>query len=221
MTVPFMRAYTELIVQTCHKRGAHAMGGMAAFIPNRKDPVVTERALRKVREDKEREAKDGFDGTWVAHPDLVPVAHEIFEKALEGRPNQKERLRDDVSVTAEELQNFEIKEGTVTEAGIRHNINVAIQYIASWLGGVGAAAIDNLMEDAATAEISRAQIWDWIHSEEAALTSDKVKTMIDEEMVKIETLYAKAYDPKRFEQARMIFNELVFSNDFKEFLTLG
>ena len=161
MTVPFMRAYTELLVRTCHRRGAHAIGGMAAFIPNRRDPAVTEVALAKVRDDKERESGDGFDGTWVAHPDLVPVAMEIFDRVLGERPNQKERLREEVSVGAAELLDLRVPGGAVTEAGIRANIRVALAYLDSWLRGVGAAAIDNLMEDAATAEISRSQLWHW------------------------------------------------------------
>ena len=161
MTVPFMRAYTELLVRTCHRRGAHAIGGMAAFIPNRRDPAVTEVALAKVRDDKERESGDGFDGTWVAHPDLVPVAIEVFDRVLGDRPNQKERLREEVSVGAAELLDLRVPGGAVTEAGIRANVRVALAYLDSWLRGVGAAAIDNLMEDAATAEISRSQLWHW------------------------------------------------------------
>ena len=161
MTVPFMRAYTELLVQTCHRRGAHAIGGMAAFIPNRRDPEVTETALAKVREDKERESRDGFDGTWVAHPDLVPVATEIFDAVLGDAPNQKARLREEVSVSAAELLDLGVEGGSVTEAGVRANIRVALAYLDAWLRGTGAAAIDNLMEDAATAEIARSQLWLW------------------------------------------------------------
>lgn len=225
MTVSFMRAYTELLVHTCHKRGAHAMGGMAAFIPNRKEPDVTERALRKVREDKEREAKDGFDGTWVAHPDLVPVAREIFEKRLNGKPNQKERLRNDVDVTANDLVNFAIEGGTITEAGVRHNLNVALQYIASWLAGRGAAAIDNLMEDAATAEISRAQVWQWIHNHEresngTEITEQWVEKLLDEEIRHIQKQYGEYYDQELFAQAQEILEELLFSNEFAPFLTI-
>ncbi len=161
MTVPFMRAYTELLVQTCHRRGAHAIGGMAAFIPNRRDPAVTEIALAKVRDDKERESRDGFDGTWVAHPDLVPVAMEVFDAVLGDRPNQKDRLREDVVVSAAQLLDLGVPGGAVTEAGVRANVRVALAYLDSWLRGIGAAAIDNLMEDAATAEISRSQLWHW------------------------------------------------------------
>ena len=162
MAVPFMRAYTELLVATCHRRGAHAMGGMAAFIPSRKDPEVNEVALAKVREDKEREAGDGFDGTWVAHPDLVPVATEIFDSVLGEEPNQVGRLRDDVQVSAAELLSISQTPGEVTDEGVATNVRVGIGYLDSWLRGVGAAAIDNLMEDVATAEISRSQLWQWV-----------------------------------------------------------
>jgi malate synthase len=160
MTVPFMRAYTELLVQTCHKRGAHAMGGMAPFIPTRKNPEINEAALGRTRADKEREANDGFDGTWVAHPDLVPVAKEVFTRKL-GKPHQKERLREEVRTTAAQLQDTHVPGGTITEAGVRNDVSVALQYLSSWLNGNGAVAIFNLMEDAATAEISRAQLWQW------------------------------------------------------------
>jgi len=163
MTVPFMRAYTERLVEICHRRGAHAIGGMAAFIPNRRQPEVTERAIAKVREDKELEAGSGFDGTWVAHPDLVPVAMEVFDRHLGDRPHQKHRLRDDVDVAAAELIDFRIAGGEVTEAGVRQNVAVALQYVDAWLQGTGAVAIANLMEDAATAEISRSQLWQWVH----------------------------------------------------------
>lgn len=225
MTVPFMRAYTELLVKTCHKRGAHAMGGMAAFIPNRKDPEVTERALRKVREDKLREVGDGFDGTWVAHPDLVPIARKIFETSLKENFHQKDRLRDEVSVNAKDLINFTVPGGTITENGLRHNINVAIQYLASWLSGRGAAAIYNLMEDAATAEISRAQVWQWIHNDEALdderkISKDLVKRLIDEELQKISEMYGQHFDKDTFDVAKTVFEQLVFADHFIEFLTL-
>ncbi|HEX2780367.1 MAG TPA: malate synthase A, partial [Gemmatimonadaceae bacterium] len=162
MTVPFMRAYTELLVHTCHKRGAHAIGGMAAFIPSRRDAQVNETALAKVREDKLRESRDGFDGTWVAHPDLVPVATAVFDDVLRARPNQKGRLREEVRVSGAELADFAVPHGTTTEGGVRASIDVALQYIDAWLRGSGAVAIHNLMEDAATAEISRTQLWQWI-----------------------------------------------------------
>ena len=162
MAVPFMRAYQQLLVRTCHRRGAHAIGGMSAFIPNRRQPEVTENALARVREDKQREAGDGSDGTWVAHPDLVPVARAVFDEVLGERPNQKDRLREDVSGHCRtSCSTRALPGGRVTEAGVRTNISVALQYLASWLAGNGAAAINNLMEDAATAEISRAQLWQW------------------------------------------------------------
>ena len=190
MTVPFMRAYTELLVATCHRRGAHAMGGMAAFVPNRKEPAVTEVALAKVREDKQREAGDGFDGTWVAHPDLVPVAMEVFQKALGTRPHQKERLREDVRADAARLVDTRVPGGQVTEAGFRNNVSVGLQYLSSWLSGNGAAAIYNLMEDVATAEIARSQLWQWIHNgakfpDGTPVTLDSYRTERDAEMARL------------------------------------
>jgi malate synthase len=161
MTVPFMRAYTELLVRTCHKRGAHAIGGMAAFIPNRRDQEVTDRAVQKVREDKQRESGDGFDGTWVAHPDLVPLAGQVFDGVLGVRPNQKHRVREDVVPDAARLRDFRVDGGRVTRDGVRTNVDVGLRYIEAWLRGIGAVAIHNLMEDAATAEISRSQLWQW------------------------------------------------------------
>ena len=225
MTVPFMRLYTELLVKTCHKRGAHAIGGMAAFIPNKKDPEVTEIALKKVREDKLREVNDGFDGTWVAHPDLVEVAREIFVTNLKGKPNQKDRIRQDVKVDAKELLNFAIPGGTITEEGLRHNINVSLQYIASWMMGRGAAAIYNLMEDTATAEISRAQIWQWLNSGSHLDDGRKIEVklvnkLIEEEKEKIAQLYGKHFDKEIFAKAEILFDKLVFSEKFIEFLTI-
>jgi malate synthase len=208
MTTPFMRAYTELLVKTTHHRGAHAMGGMAAFIPSRRDPEVNETALAKVREDKVREAGDGFDGTWVAHPDLVPVATEVFDGVLGDRPNQVERQRDEVSVSAADLLDLRVDGGAVTEAGLRQNVSVGIRYIESWLRGVGAAAIDNLMEDAATAEISRSQVWQWVHAGE--FTPTQVRAVIDQETP----------EGGRFDEAREIFERVALSDDFVEFLTL-
>jgi malate synthase len=164
MTVPFMRAYTQLLVKTCHARGAHAIGGMAAFIPSRRDPEVNAVALAKVGEDKRREAGDGFDGTWVAHPDLVPVAAAEFDPVLGSRPNQLERQRDDVEASEDDLLDFDVPGGEITDEGLRVNVSVGVRYVDAWLHGVGAAAIDNLMEDAATAEISRAQVWSWVQS---------------------------------------------------------
>ncbi len=227
MTVPFMRAYTELLVRTCHKRGAHAMGGMAAFIPSRKDPEVNATAIARVREDKLRETRDGFDGTWVAHPDLVPVARQVFAEALGDKPHQKERLREDVSVTAAQLRDFAIPGGKITEAGLRLNLNVGVLYIESWLRGNGAAAIYNLMEDAATAEISRAQVWQWIKSPNGVLddgrkvTRELVAALLPEELAKIRALVGDAaFEGGRFQEASEIFEQLVMSSEFREFLTL-
>jgi malate synthase len=164
MTVPFMRAYTELLVRSCHRRGAHAIGGMAAVIPSRRDPEANEIALGKVRDDKERECGDGFDGSWVAHPDLVPVATEVFDRGLGERPNQLERQREDVQTTAAQLIDFDVPGGTITDQGLRTNVSVGTRYLDAWLRGTGAVAIDGLMEDAATAEISRTQVWSWVRS---------------------------------------------------------
>jgi malate synthase len=204
MTAPFMRAYTELLVRSCHRRGAHAIGGMAAFIPSRKDAGVNETALAKVREDKERESGDGFDGSWVAHPDLVPVCTEVFDAALGERPNQLERLREDVTRDEKGLLSIPDTPGEVTEAGLRTNVSVGIRYLDSWLHGVGAAAIDNLMEDAATAEISRSQIWQWVRH-----------GRVDEKLVRheIELVDAGA-------EAKELFAEVALSEELAEFLTL-
>ena len=220
MTTPFMRAYTELLVRTCHKRGAHAMGGMAAFIPSRRDPEINEIALTGVRADKERESTDGFDGTWVAHPDLVNVARDIFETNLNGARNQRERMREDVSVAASDLVSLDQSGGSVSEAGLRLNISVALQYINSWLNGVGAAAINNLMEDAATAEISRGQLWQWIqHNAELddgrSITSDLYETLRDEELASL-----GGSGESRFGDAVEILDQLVLTEEFPEFLTL-
>jgi malate synthase len=208
MTTPFMRAYTELLVKTCHRRGAHAMGGMAAFIPSRRDPEVNETALAKVREDKVREAGDGFDGTWVAHPDLVPVATEVFDGVLGEAPNQLRRKREDVDVAASDLLDLRVEGGEVTEQGIRANVSVGIRYLESWLRGVGAAAIDNLMEDAATAEISRSQIWQWI--QHGAVAPEDVRRIMEEELP----------EGGRFADARELFERVSLADDFVEFLTL-
>jgi malate synthase len=204
MTVPFMRAYSELLVATCHRRGAHAMGGMAAFIPSRKDPAVNEVALAKVREDKEREAGDGFDGTWVAHPDLVPVATEVFDAVLGDRPNQFDRLRDDVIASAEALLTVPDTPGEVTDDGVATNVRVGVAYLDSWLRGVGAAAIDNLMEDAATAEISRSQLWQWVRHGRVA--KERVLEGIDRT------------DAPR--DAKDVFRAVALADEFVEFLTL-
>ncbi len=210
MTVPFMRAYTELLVRSCHTRGAHAIGGMAAFIPSRRDAEVNEVALTRVREDKLRESGDGFDGTWVAHPDLVPVAMEVFDAVLGDRPNQLERKREDVSTTAADLLNVSATPGEVTEDGVRANVSVGIRYIASWLSGVGAAAIDNLMEDAATAEISRSQIWQWVrHGRVARTDVERIVAEVVEELP----------SERVVEDARTLFEQVALADDFVEFLT--
>jgi malate synthase len=225
MTAPFLRAYTELLVSTCHRRGAFAMGGMAAFIPSRRDPAVNEVALAKVREDKEREAGDGFDGSWVAHPDLVPVCMEIFDRVLGDRPNQLDRRRDDVSVDAADLLNVAATGGAVTEAGLRNNVSVALQYLESWLRGNGAAAINNLMEDAATAEISRSQVWQWIHNgvrlpDGTPVTADLVGRIEDEELANIRAaLGDQAWAGSRFDDARKLFERVALADEFPDFLT--
>jgi len=210
MGVPFMRAYAELLVATCHRRGAHAIGGMAAFIPNRRDAEVNATALAKVREDKEREASQGYDGTWVAHPDLVPVALEVFDRVLGTRPNQLDVLREDVVPDAGALLDVASTPGEVTEEGLRNNISVGIQYIQAWLDGNGAVAINNLMEDAATSEISRAQVWQWI--DHGRFTRADVKRITDEEMDSLGGDYA---------QARELFDSVATGDRFVEFLTLA
>ena len=226
MTVPFMRAYTDLLVQTCHRRGAHAMGGMAAYIPSRKDAKVNEVALAKVREDKLRESRDGFDGTWVAHPDLVPVAREVFDQALGSKPHQKERLRPEVAVSAQQLRDFRVEGGRVTEAGLRNNLNIALQYLESWLRGNGAVAINNLMEDAATAEISRSQLWQAIHHH-AALEGGRQATLalflslLPQELGAIAAQWGeKNFAASRIQLAARILNELVAAPEMADFLTL-
>ncbi len=226
MTVPFMRSYTELLVQTCHKRGAFAMGGMAAFIPSRSDEEVNRLAFTKVRQDKEREAADGCDGTWVAHPDLVPLVTEIFDEVLGDSPNQLSKQRPDVAVTASDLTAFTVEGGTITEGGVRQNVDVAIQYIASWLRGTGAAAIYNLMEDAATSEISRSQIWQWVHSgsrtvEGHEITPAYINTIADEETDRLRSeLGHDVYNGARFDEARRLFTDVALADDFPDFLTL-
>lgn len=220
MTVPFMRAYTELLVRVCHKHGAHAIGGMAAFIPNRRDPIVTENALRKVREDKLREFGDGCDGTWVAHPDLVPTVLEVANNYLGAKPNQKERMREDVHVTDSQITDINVPGGAITDAGLRLNISVALQYMNAWLLGNGAAAINNLMEDAATAEISRSQIWQWIHHGAAlddgrSVTRELYIRIRDEELAKL-----GGPGVERYAEAAEILDKLCLSDEFIEFLTL-
>jgi malate synthase len=209
MAVPFMRAYTELLVKTCHARGAHAIGGMAAFIPSRRDPEVNAVALAKVREDKEREAGQGFDGTWVAHPDLVPVALEVFDRVLGERPNQVDRLRDDVSTTAADLLDVAATPGEITKEGLHNNVSVGIQYLAAWLRGSGAVAIFNLMEDAATSEISRSQVWQWLRH--GRVSREDVERAIEEEVAKLDGDVT---------EARELFEQVALGDEFVEFLTL-
>ncbi len=205
MTVPFMRAYTELLVRSCHARGAHALGGMAAFVPSRRDPEANENALARVREDKQRESGDGFDGTWVAHPDLVPVATEAFDSVLGTRANQLERTRGDVVPDAAALVDFEIPGGEITNAGLHSNVSVGARYLDAWLHGMGAAAIDNLMEDVATAEIARAQVWSWVRA-----------GRFDEADVRRELDGVEAGD-----EAKRLFAEVALSEELPEFLTLS
>jgi malate synthase len=223
MTTPFMRAYTELLVRTCHRRGAHAIGGMAAFIPSRRDAEVNAAAMAKVRDDKERESGDGFDGTWVAHPDLVPLATEIFDAVLGERPNQLSRDRSEVRVAAADLLDLRVPGGRVTEAGIRLNVSVALQYLAAWLGGNGAAAINNLMEDAATAEISRSQLWQWRVAgtkleDGRSLTGGLYTAIRDEELAALRG--GGLVDAERLADAAEILDDLVLDDTFREFLTL-
>jgi malate synthase len=226
MTVPFMRAYTELLVATCHRRGAHAMGGMAALIPSRRDEEANARALDGVRADKQRELAQGYDGTWVAHPDLVPVAREVFERGLEGRPNQLERLREDVHVSAAELLDLQATPGKITEAGLRNNISVGFQYLSFWLTGHGAAAINSLMEDAATAEISRTQIWQWVRhgarlEDGRVVTRELVRELLDEETEKIRRRVGEqTWAAGRPRETRRLFEQVALSQELIEFLTL-
>jgi malate synthase len=226
MTAPPMRAYTDLLVATCHRRGAFAMGGMAAFIPSRRDPEVNERAFAKVREDKQREADDGFDGSWVAHPDLVPVCQEIFDRVLGDRPNQLEVKRD-VKVSADQLLDMASVSGGRTPDGLRLNVDVGIRYLESWLRGNGAAGIHNLMEDAATAEISRSQIWQWVHAgitlegTDQPLTAEQVRAVADDVLAGIHAeLGEEAWAASRFEEARRIFEQVALSDVFVDFLTV-
>jgi len=228
MAVPFMQAYTSLLVKTCHQYGTHAIGGMSAYIPTRKNPQANELALQKVREDKEREAKNGFDGTWVAHPDLVPLAMEVFDKELGSRPHQKEQLREDVNVSSQDLLNPAIQGGKVTEEGLRNNISVSVQYLESWLRGTGAVAINNLMEDTATAEISRSQVWHWIHhsngilSNGAKVTKELCAEILDQEVKKLEKILRESgVNDDKLSVARKIVWDLVSNKEFKEFLTIA
>jgi malate synthase len=225
MTSPFMRAYTQLCIKTCHKRGAFAMGGMSAYIPVKNDPAANELAMARVREDKRREATDGHDGTWVAHPGLVAVAREEFDKILGTKPNQIERQRDDLEINAAQL--IEVPRGTITEAGLRMNIKVGIQYLKSWLEGQGCVPLYNLMEDAATAEISRTQVWQWVHNPRGVLEDGRkvtvplVKEVIKEELETIGRERGEAYSQSgELKQAANIFQDLVTGKELPEFLTL-
>jgi malate synthase len=226
MTVPFMRAYTELLVATCHRRGAFAMGGMAALIPSRKDPEANQRAIDAVAEDKRREAGAGYDGTWVAHPDVVAVAREAFDEVLGDKPNQIDRQRDDVDTTAAQLLDAAATPGAITEKGLRSNISVAFQYISFWLSGRGAAGINNLMEDAATAEISRSQIWQWIRHGSTldngeTVTRDLVRRYLDEELAKIHAEVGdEVWKRGRPEETRAVFERVALADELPEFLTL-
>jgi len=220
MTVPFMRAYTELLVKTCHKRGAFAIGGMSAFIPNRRDPEVTASAIEKVTADKKREAGDGFDGTWVAHPDLIPTAQAEFDAVLGDRPNQIDRQRDDVHVTAEQLLDLRIGR-PITAQGVRGNVSVAIRYIEAWLRGLGAVAIDNLMEDAATAEISRSQVWQWIHQDRSTEDGSRITPEYVEGLISEVLNQTTRSAGDRFDDAAEIFREVSLGAEFPAFLTLS
>ncbi|MDQ2728857.1 MAG: malate synthase A [Actinomycetota bacterium] len=222
MTSPFMRAYSELLVKTCHRRGAHAIGGMAAFIPNRRKPDVTESALAKVTEDKQREAGDGFDGTWVAHPDLVATAGAEFDAVLGDAPNQLDRQRPEVNVGPARLLEVSCPPGGITAAGLHTNISVGLRYLTAWLSGTGAAAIDDLMEDAATAEISRAQVWQWVHhqrtlADDTPVTPESVRAGLDAE---VDALAEAGYDADLVAQARSVFEKVALADDFPTFLTL-
>jgi malate synthase len=221
MTVPFMRAYARLLVQTCHRRGAHAIGGMAAFIPSRKHPEINAEAFARVREDKGREATDGFDGAWVAHPDLVPVVGDVFDAVLGSRANQKDQLPQDLRIGQRDLLDVRVPGGRVTEAGVRGNVSVALQYLAAWLDGAGAVAINNLMEDTATAEIARSQLWQWIRhrartEDGAPITLDRCRAVLAEERAGLE----QRAMPGRWREAAELLDQLISAEEFPEFLTL-
>jgi malate synthase len=224
MTAHFLHSYSQLLIQTCHRRGIHAMGGMAAQIPIKDDPEANEAAMAKVRADKEREVTDGHDGTWVAHPGLVPLAREIFDKHMPG-PNQIDRKRDDVHITASDL--LQVPQGTITLKGLQQNVNAALRYTESWIGGQGCVPLFNLMEDAATAEISRAQLWQWIRYPNGKLddgrkiTEGLFRELLTEELNNIRReLGDAAYNVRRFEAAGRLLDKLVTSKDLPAFLTL-
>ncbi|MFC8594144.1 malate synthase A [Streptomyces atroolivaceus] len=226
MTAPFMRAYTELLVRTCHKRGAHAIGGMAAFIPSRRDAEVNKVAFEKVKADKDREAGDGFDGSWVAHPDLVPIAMASFDAVLGDRPNQKDRLREDVSVAAGDLIAIDTLDAKPSYDGLRNAVAVGIRYIEAWLRGMGAVAIFNLMEDAATAEISRSQIWQWINADVVFengehATADLARKVAAEELAAIRAeIGDEAFESGKWQQAHDLLLQVSLDQDYADFLTL-
>ncbi|MFT5501867.1 MAG: malate synthase, partial [Woeseiaceae bacterium] len=223
MTAHFLRSYSKLVIKTCHRRGAYAIGGMAAQIPIKNDEEANERALAKVRSDKEREVMDGHDGTWVAHPALVPLAMEIFDKHMPG-PNQLDRLLEDVHINAADL--LQVVKGKISEAGLRDNINVAVQYMASWLDGNGCVPINNLMEDAATAEISRAQVWQWVHHATGILddgrniTYDLFRNLLREEMDKIHKQVGdERFAAASYRRAAQLMDEITQQDEFAPFLT--
>jgi malate synthase len=223
MSVPFMRAYTELLVRTCHRRHAHAIGGMAAFIPSRRDAEVNATAFAKVREDKGREAEAGYDGAWVAHPDLVPVVQEVFNRTLGERAHQKERRRDEVRVGRRELLDVGVPGARITAAGLQSDVAVAIQYLEAWLRGSGAVAINNMMEDTATAEIARAQLWQWVRhgvrtEDGHPVTLERVRALLEEERRRLES---GAVPEHRLGEAAALLDALVSARDLPEFLTLG
>ncbi|MFD3814730.1 malate synthase A [Streptomyces rubiginosohelvolus] len=226
MTAPFMRAYTELLVRTCHKRGAHAIGGMAAFIPSRRDAEVNKVAFEKVKADKDREANDGFDGSWVAHPDLVPIALASFDAVLGEKPNQKDRLREDVSVAPGDLIAIDSLDASPTYDGLRNAVAVGIRYIEAWLRGLGAVAIFNLMEDAATAEISRSQIWQWINADVVFengehATADLARKVAAEELAAIrEEIGEETFSAGKWQQAHDLLLQVSLDQDYADFLTL-
>jgi malate synthase len=225
MNAPMMKAYSDLLVQTCHRRGAFAIGGMAAFIPSRRDAEVNERAFAKVREDKNREAEAGFDGSWVAHPDLVPVCQEIFDAAFGDRTNQVDVLREDVDVSAADLLAVDQTPGERTEAGLRGNVRIGIEYLQAWLSGNGAAALNNLMEDAATAEISRSQVWQWIYNGATLATGDTVthelvERIVEEEYDAIRADVGETFADGHWDLARDLFVGSALADEYPAFLTL-
>ena len=225
MPTPFMRAYAELLVKTCHRRGAFAIGGMSAFIPSRKDKEANERAFAKVREDKQREAGQGFDGSWVAHPDLVPVCQEVFDAVLGDKPNQLDVLRDDVHVIAEDLLDIASADGQITRQGLESNVEIGARYLEAWLGGLGAVGIHNLMEDAATAEISRSQIWQWVHNDSTLddgtpITKDLVRDVMSSEQNKIRAELGEQYTRSNFDTAFTVLEQVALADDYVDFLTL-